>query len=103
MERGSFFKSLATFIVAPKILAKIDWTKALKPKSPTKAIFNDLQMVIPDWYPKFIEKYADSNYMTVMEAMGQGVEVQKRSFQYFDRQTGQTMTSEEPVSATIIL
>jgi len=103
MERGSFFKSLATLIVAPKILVKINWTKALKHKSPTKAIFNDLQMVIPEWYPKMIEKYADSNYMTIMEAMGHGVEVEKRSFQYFDRHTGQIMTSEEPISATIIL
>lgn len=104
MERGSFFKSLAALIVAPKILAKIDWTKAItKAKPSTISLFKDLQLLQPAWYKDYAKKYGNENYMDILRMMGEVPQVTSRYFHYWDSQTGEIFKNAEPISATITL
>ncbi len=104
MQRGSFFKSLAALVVAPKILAKIDWTKAItKAKPPTTSLFNDLQLLQPAWYNDFVEKYGNENFTDIVKMMGEGPHVISRHFHYWESKTNEICQSETPISATITL
>lgn len=59
------------------------------PTGLTTGIFNELNMVIPDWIPKLIEKYGNSSYMLASEILGRStVEEQTTStntFSHFER------------------
>lgn len=43
------------------------------PDGLTTGIFNELNMVIPDWIPKLIAKYGNDSYMLVSEILGRSV------------------------------
>jgi hypothetical protein len=43
------------------------------PSGLTTGIFNELNMVIPDWIPKLIAKYGNDSYMLVSEILGKSV------------------------------
>lgn len=104
MKRESFFKSLATLIVAPKLISKIDWSKAIaKTKPPTNSFFSDLQIIQPHWCKELLEKYSDADYLTIMEAIGSEGKSTPFKFHYMNTKTGEMLISDEPISATIIL
>lgn len=59
------------------------------PNGLTTGIFNELNMVIPDWIPKLIAKYGNDSYMLVSEILGRStVEDQTtttNTFSHFER------------------
>lgn len=74
MKRGSFFKSLFTLIVAPSILADINIKDAvpvfaLTPENST-GLFNDLQLLTPEYYKHYVEKYGDVDYLKLYNQTG---------------------------------
>lgn len=65
MKRGSFLKSLAALIVGPSIIADIKFEAApLEPKlvGGGASLYKDLQLIQPDYYRKYVEKYGDKNF-----------------------------------------
>ena len=67
MKRRNFFKALVTLIVAPSILTKIDFDLKATQKI-TKSIFDELNFVVPEYYPQYIEKYGEKSYLKAMES-----------------------------------
>lgn len=64
MDRGSFIRSLFVVAAAPKIIGEID----LSPKVfPTTSLFNDLNLLIPEYQTALIAKYGNENYSMIME------------------------------------
>lgn len=63
MNRRSLIKSLFTIAVAPKILAELNLEVPMiaKPQL-TKSLFNDLNLLVPDYMTKMIEKYGNTNW-----------------------------------------
>src|SRR3954471_4248529 len=59
------------------------------PSGITTSIFNELNMVIPDWIPKLIAKYGNDSYMLVSEILGRStVEEQTtttNTYSHFER------------------
>jgi hypothetical protein len=50
-------------VVAPKVLAELNLETPLVANSQsTKALFNDLIFLVPDYMPKLIEKYGNTNW-----------------------------------------
>lgn len=71
MNRGSFLRNLfgaaAAIVIAPAVkMLPIAQTAAL-PTAINASLFNDLNFIIPEWYPKMVEKYGNSNYMEMVE------------------------------------
>ncbi|HRP30477.1 MAG TPA: hypothetical protein PKV73_01230 [Agriterribacter sp.] len=67
MKRSSFFKSLAALIIAPKAIIEISGSLATNniavlSGSTTRGLISDLNMLLPLYYSKLVEKYGDSNY-----------------------------------------
>lgn len=68
MERKSFFKALLGLIVAPSLIKDINWDV---PKvQTTGALFNDLNLIIPDYIPQLMAKYGNESYLLVWEILG---------------------------------
>jgi hypothetical protein len=57
MKRKSFFKSIITLAIAPKILADIDFVKSTSAPvvGSTSNLFADLQLLKPVYYKQFKE------------------------------------------------
>lgn len=69
MKRGGFLKSIAMLAVAPEIIAKMEFKPPLISSGATTGLFNDLHFIVPDYLPKLIEKYGNTNWVDEMELM----------------------------------
>lgn len=68
MERKSFLRSLLTLAVAPKLMAELNISKVATPlpSGPTTLLFNQLNVVVPDYIPALMAKYGDVDFVTIM-------------------------------------
>jgi len=59
------------------------------PSGITNAIFNELNMVVPDWIPKLISKYGNSSYLLAQEILGRSTvedqTTQTNTFSHFEK------------------
>lgn len=67
MNRGSFLKSLVTLIAAPKVIAEINFDKIAATNIATnvgvgRSLISDLQLLTPQYYKQYIEKYGSESY-----------------------------------------
>ena len=91
MKRSNFLKSLATLIVAPSLIGKIEVDKKEEnikvigtnkfkwyeykpfsvrkyPLDTTECLFSDIQKLQPDYYKSFVDKYGDQNFADWLDA-----------------------------------
>lgn len=90
MKRKAFFKSLVTLIVAPKVIAEIKPTIDVVSESTwsvtdldeitttfyssptegiTKSLISDLQLLTPQFYKQWVEKYGINEYSTKLNSL----------------------------------
>jgi hypothetical protein len=70
MKRSSFFKSLATLIAAPSILAKIQIKDAaLKPTPVNSSLLKDIHLLTPSYYKEYVEKYGNEDFTWWLSGM----------------------------------
>jgi hypothetical protein len=66
MNRGNFFKSFLTLVVAPKLLSNIDLEpyeeKRKKSYDTNRKLIHDLQLLTPKYYEHLKEKYSSEDY-----------------------------------------
>ena len=72
MNRSSFIKSFICLIAAPKILAEIEFksNQYTVINSANSSIITDLQLITPEYYNKYIEKYGSENYELFKQILG---------------------------------
>jgi hypothetical protein len=69
-KNRSLIKSILTLAAAPKILSEIDFKPPIVAKPISKGLFSDLQLLTPQYYKAFVDKYGNGDFTTLMEAMG---------------------------------
>ena len=71
MKRSSFIKSLLVMAIAPKTIAEVVKTIPAPPlvSAGTSSLFNDLNLLAPQYLPKMMEKYGNSDFTFFMEQM----------------------------------
>jgi hypothetical protein len=63
MKRSSFFKSLVALVAAPSVLAGIKIKDSpVKVAKVDKSLFKDLQLLTPDYYKHYVEKYGKEDF-----------------------------------------
>lgn len=73
MKRSSFFKTLATLIISPKILGEINFDKVAASNIVaastvgTGSLITDLQLLTPRYYKQYLEKYGNEEYSLFLE------------------------------------
>lgn len=101
MKRSSFFKSLATLIAAPSVLAKLQIKDSpVKPSIVDKSLFKDLELLTPHYYKEYVEKYGNEDFTWWLSGINK-MPMRGAEFQYFEN--GKIRLSEQPVSAVISL
>lgn len=68
MNRGGFLKSLFTLAVAPKVILEISEKLATKNiltvgSGITRSLISNLQLLTPEYYKKYVEKYGQESYV----------------------------------------
>ncbi len=61
MNRRYLIKSILGLTVAPKILAEIDFNPPMAAAT-TSNLFKDLNIMIPDYMPRLLEKYGSTSW-----------------------------------------
>lgn len=69
MTRRSLIKSLVGLAVAPEIIGEMNLTPVAPAAPVLTSMFQDLQFVIPDYLPKLIEKYGNTNFGETISLM----------------------------------
>lgn len=63
MNRRSVIRCILGLAAAPKILAEIDFKPPVIPTAgATKSLMADLQLLTPQFYKTYVEKYSDTNF-----------------------------------------
>jgi hypothetical protein len=101
MKRSSFFKSLATLIAAPSVLAKIQIKDSpVKPSIVDKSLFKDLQLLTPSYYKESVEKYGNEDFTWWLSEASKKP-MSSTEFHHFEN--GRIEMSGHPISAIISL
>lgn len=61
MHRRSLIKCILGLAAAPKVLAEMDFKPPIV-AAPTANLFKDLVLTVPDYMPKLLEKYSNTNW-----------------------------------------
>ncbi len=73
MNRSSFLRSLFVVVASPKIIAQLDFTP--NPEA-TSNMLKGMNLLVPDYYNKLIQKYGNQNYTLMMDILNkQTVEI----------------------------
>lgn len=86
MNRRSLIKSLFTIAVAPKVLAELNLESPLVANDgATKGLISSLQLLTPQYYKQFVEKYGSEDFTWWLSAYGKSMPVNSNKFFWYER------------------
>lgn len=88
MHRRSLIKCILGLAAAPKILAEMEFAPPIVPQPLlTKSLFRDMQLLTPQFYNSYLEKYGDMNYTQLMSSLSSGIKTEHPEYFWFENRS----------------
>lgn len=86
MNRRSLIKSLFTIAVAPKVLTELNLgTPAASNPIVRKSLISDLQLLTPQFYKSYVEKYGNENFSWWLSTYGNSVPITENKYFWYEK------------------